>query len=113
MPTYKKAPNWRGKDLTLNIGRADMRVLDWATYTDPRLAKFVGMGFLVEIKEPSAKAAQVVRAPVPVPTPVPVPPVVAQEPPVPAQETLAPALGPTDTVNTKKARVRSRRGSDE
>jgi hypothetical protein len=51
MPNFKKAPAWMGKDLTLNVGRSDMRILDRATYTDPRLMKFVGMGFMVEVKE--------------------------------------------------------------
>lgn len=57
MPTkYAKAPKWKGKDLILTVGRGDMRIADGGAYADPRLAKYVGMGFLVEVKEQPAAA---------------------------------------------------------
>lgn len=63
MPKYKKAPKFEGKDLTLNIGRSDKKILDGVEYPDPRLARFVGMGFMVEVTaEKKAPAAEVKTA---------------------------------------------------
>lgn len=59
---YKKAPAYEGKDLTINVGRSDMKILDGVKYNDTRLARFVGMGMLVECKADD-KAPTVATAP--------------------------------------------------
>lgn len=71
---YKKAPAYEGKDLTLQVGRADMKILDGVKYTDDRLARFVGMGFLVNVpaddKAPTVATGgekRVAKAPAPAP----------------------------------------------
>lgn len=56
MTTYRKAPKYEGKNLTLMVGRGDVKVKDNVEYSDSRFAKFVKMGFMVEVEEsPLAK----------------------------------------------------------
>lgn len=61
MAKYMKAAAFAGKNLTLGVGRGDKKILDGVVYNDPRLAKFVKLGFLVEVDEDLApKPAPVV-----------------------------------------------------
>lgn len=64
---FKKAPKFVGKDLTLTVGRGDVRILDGKTYTDSRLEQYVKQGFLVRATEESASTPaqeQAVEVPV-------------------------------------------------
>lgn len=64
MAQYKKAPKFVGKDLSLNLGRGDMKILDNVVYTDSRLERFVGLGFLVRVKD-GEKAGPTVGSSIP------------------------------------------------
>jgi hypothetical protein len=72
MPKYKKAPKYLGNDLTVNLGRSDLKLEDNVEYDNPRLARFVSLGFVVEVKEKVAPAPVAVPAPVVSPPPKPV-----------------------------------------
>ncbi|MCZ2111534.1 MAG: hypothetical protein LC118_18550 [Dehalococcoidia bacterium] len=62
-PKFKKARQWLGKDLTLHVGGGDRRILDKDILEGPQWARFVGMGFLQEVKEPAAAAQPKPAAP--------------------------------------------------
>ena len=68
MPKYKKAPKYLGNDLTVNLGRSDLKLKDNVEYGNPKLARFVSLGFVVEVK------GKAVSVPVAAPAPVPVVP---------------------------------------
>jgi len=68
MPTYKKAPAFRGKDVVLSIGRTQIRVEDDREYTDQRFGKFVRYGFVVEVQSAPLVAPAVAEDP---PSPAP------------------------------------------
>lgn len=53
MAKYKKAPKYEGKDLTLDIGRADKKILDGVEYDDFGMARFAPE-FVVEAEEEKA-----------------------------------------------------------
>lgn len=48
---YKKAQKFVGRDLTLEVGRGQMKILDNVVYSDGRLDRYVALGFLVRVKE--------------------------------------------------------------
>lgn len=89
MAQYKKAPKFVGKDLSLNLGRGDMKILDNVVYNDSRLERFVGLGFLVRVKD-GEKAGPTVGSSIPT-SPA--------QPPAPP----APALIPMATVTRSPA----------
>lgn len=103
MAKYRKARAWVGKELSLHLGRGDMKIRDGVDYDDPRLARFVSLGFVVEVK-PGPQAAQKPSAPQPqkaprVPPPAEQPtvaPVAAKEPP--------PAEQPNEDARPRRAR---------
>jgi hypothetical protein len=53
-PKFKKAKQWIGKDLTLHVGGGDRKINDRDILEGPQWARFGGMGFLQEVKEPAA-----------------------------------------------------------
>jgi len=56
---YRKAPKYVGKDLTVQVGRADKKLMDGVIYPDSRLARYVGMGFVEQVDmEKEQKAAE-------------------------------------------------------
>lgn len=59
---YLKAPAYVGKELSLYIGGGDRKIQDGVYYFGGNLAKFVGMGFLVE-----APPDTIAQKPAPVP----------------------------------------------
>lgn len=56
---YVKAPAFEGKDLTLQVGRGDVKIEEGVQYRDHRLARFVGMGFLKEVPDKAGPTASV------------------------------------------------------
>lgn len=48
---YMKADEWKGRSLTLQVGRGDVTILDDVKYRDTRLRRYVGMGFLKEVSD--------------------------------------------------------------
>lgn len=99
MTRYVKAPKWLGKDLILQVGRGDMRIADTGVYDDARLAKFVGMGFVVEAPEKKPAPVAPVATPKAETKPVPAAPVAT-----PKAEKAATSRAPVDPV-TKSGNV--------
>lgn len=62
---FKKAKAWMGKDLSLHVGGGDKKIFDNVVLVGAEYAKFVGLGFLVEIKDEAKNTASApVAAPV-------------------------------------------------
>jgi hypothetical protein len=68
MAKYRKAAAFVGKDLSLNIGRSDMRIEDGREYDNPKLAKFVPLGMMEVVPEESSEAAHEAETVVPPPS---------------------------------------------
>lgn len=56
-PRFTKAKAWIGRDLTIHIGGGDRKIRDNEILTGPQWAKFVGMGFLTQLKDETPKKA--------------------------------------------------------
>lgn len=55
MAKYKKAERYRGKHLSVMVGRGDLTLRDGVIYNDGRLARYVNLGW-VEVVEDDKKA---------------------------------------------------------
>lgn len=73
-PKFKKHPKWIGKDLSIHINGGDKKIADHAVLEGPQWARFVGMGFLVQLPDEPAKAQAAPQAPAPAKAPPAAPP---------------------------------------
>ena len=62
---FCKAPKYKGKYLSINVGGGDRRVEDNDVLEGPQYARFVQYGWLVQMKEADAPEATPEAAPAP------------------------------------------------
>lgn len=81
MAMYRKAAAYKGKSLSVMVGRGDLTLRDNIIYTDDRLAKFIERGWVELVEE---------KTPTPAPAPASAPAKTAPAPAPVAETTAAP-----------------------
>ncbi len=98
-PRFKKAPGYMGKDLTIHIGGGDKKITDQAILQGPQWARYVGMGFLVQLKD--EVPAAVATAPIVAKPPAVVTAQAVSSEPSPVVSAPVPAPAPAQSVGTR------------